>query len=80
VRFRRGAVDRLILAGIGLSALNASSTEDSFDDTLEVYAKALVANVAVSAEEGRTTLNQYRDVWRQTRDFVDRFTEAGIIP
>jgi PadR family transcriptional regulator PadR len=31
-------------------------------------------------EEGRTTLNQYRDVWRQTRDFVDRFTEAGIIP
>src|SRR5450759_3743952 len=31
-------------------------------------------------EEGRTTLNQYRDAWRQTRDFVDRFTEAGIIP
>ena len=43
----------LIVAGIGLSALNDRSTEDSFDDTLEVYAKALVANVAVSAEEGR---------------------------
>lgn len=28
-------------------------------------------------EEGRTTLSQYRDVWRQTRDFVDRFIEAG---
>ena len=31
-------------------------------------------------DQGRTTLNQYRDVWRQTRDFVDRFTEAGINP
>jgi PadR family transcriptional regulator PadR len=29
-------------------------------------------------DEGRTMLNQYRDVWRQTRDFVDRFIEAGI--
>jgi PadR family transcriptional regulator PadR len=29
-------------------------------------------------DEGRTTFNQYRDVWRQTRDFVDRFIEAGI--
>jgi signal transduction histidine kinase len=44
----------LIVAGIGLSALNAQSTEDNFDDTLELYAKALVANVA-SAEEGRPT-------------------------
>ena len=43
----------LIAAGIGLSALNASSTEDNFDDTLELYSKALVANVAVGAEEGR---------------------------
>jgi signal transduction histidine kinase len=41
----------LIVAGIGLSALNASSTEDNFDDTLELYSKALVANV-VSGEEG----------------------------
>ena len=31
-------------------------------------------------EEGRTMLRQYRDVWRQTRDFVDRFIEAGITP
>src|ERR1700733_13578034 len=31
-------------------------------------------------EEGRTMLEQYRDVWRQTRDFVDRFIEAGITP
>jgi PadR family transcriptional regulator PadR len=29
-------------------------------------------------DEGRTALNQYRDVWRQTRDFVDRFIEAGM--
>src|SRR5471032_1047493 len=28
--------------------------------------------------EGRATLSQYQDVWRQTRDFVDRFIEAGI--
>jgi len=44
----------LIVAGVGLSALNANSTEDNFDDTLELYSKALVANV-VSGEEGRTT-------------------------
>jgi PadR family transcriptional regulator PadR len=31
-------------------------------------------------EQGRTTLGQYRRVWRQTRDFVDRFIEAGITP
>jgi PadR family transcriptional regulator PadR len=31
-------------------------------------------------DEGRTMLNQYRGVWRQTRDFVDRFIEAGITP
>ena len=31
-------------------------------------------------EEGRAMLRQYRDVWRQTRDFVDRFIEAGITP
>ena len=42
----------LIVAGVGLSALNANSTEDNFDDTLELYSKALVANVAVSADEG----------------------------
>jgi signal transduction histidine kinase len=42
----------LVIAGVGLSALNARSAEDNFDDTLELYAKALVANVAVAAEEG----------------------------
>jgi len=31
-------------------------------------------------EEGRAMLAQYRGVWRQTRDFVDRFIEAGITP
>jgi PadR family transcriptional regulator, regulatory protein PadR len=31
-------------------------------------------------EEGRLMLEQYRRVWRQTRDFVDRFIEAGITP
>lgn len=31
-------------------------------------------------DEGRATLHQYRSVWRQTRDFVDRFIEAGITP
>jgi PadR family transcriptional regulator, regulatory protein PadR len=31
-------------------------------------------------EEGRLMLDQYRGVWRQTRDFVDRFIEAGINP
>ena len=45
----------LIVAGIGLSALNARSTEDNFDDTLELYSKALVATV-VSGEEGRTAV------------------------
>ena len=42
----------LIVAGIGLSALNAGSAEAGFDDTLELYLKALVANVAVQGEEG----------------------------
>src|SRR6202049_3394741 len=31
-------------------------------------------------EEGRAMLDQYRAVWRRTRDFVDRFIEAGIKP
>ena len=33
----------LILAGLGLSALNARWTEASFDEQLGVYVKALVA-------------------------------------
>jgi len=43
----------LVIAGLGLSALNARSDEANFDDTLGVYLKALVANVAVVGEEGR---------------------------
>ncbi|HEY3720251.1 MAG TPA: ATP-binding protein [Roseiarcus sp.] len=42
----------LIIAGLGLSALNARATESNFDDQLGVYLKALVANVAVAGEEG----------------------------
>ncbi len=40
----------LVIAGLGLSALNATATETNFDDTLGVYLKALVANVAVGEE------------------------------
>ncbi len=43
----------LIVAGVGLSALNSRSAETNFDDTLELYGKALVANVVAPAEEGR---------------------------
>jgi signal transduction histidine kinase len=42
----------LIIAGLGLSALNARSTEANFDEQLGVYLKALVANVAVTGDEG----------------------------
>ena len=40
----------LIIAGLGLSALNARWSETNFDDQLGVYLKALVANVAVAEE------------------------------
>jgi signal transduction histidine kinase len=43
----------LIVAGLGLSALNARSSEASFDEQLGVYLKALVANVAVVGDEAR---------------------------
>jgi signal transduction histidine kinase len=43
----------LALAGLGLSALNARWTEANFDDQLEVYLKALVANVAIPNEEAK---------------------------
>src|SRR5215831_14030803 len=43
----------LALAGLGLSALNARWTEANFDDQLGVDLKALVANVAISSEEGK---------------------------
>src|ERR1700684_680928 len=44
----------LALAGLGLSALNKQWTEANFDDQLGVYLKALVANVAVPNDEGKT--------------------------
>src|SRR5450755_495396 len=31
-------------------------------------------------DEGQRMLREYRDIWRQTRDFVDRFIEAGTHP
>jgi signal transduction histidine kinase len=43
----------LALAGLGLSALNKQWTEANFDETLGVYLKALVADVAVPSEEGK---------------------------
>ncbi len=41
----------LVLAGLGLSALNARWTEANFDDQLGVYLKALIANVAIANDE-----------------------------
>jgi signal transduction histidine kinase len=43
----------LIVAGLGLSAINARSAEAAFDERLGVYLKALVANVATGGEEAR---------------------------
>ena len=40
-----------MLAGLGLTALNARSTEANFDEQLGVYLKALVANVASTHDE-----------------------------
>ena len=31
-------------------------------------------------DEGQNMLREYRRIWRQTRDFVDRFIEAGTTP
>ena len=44
----------LIVAGLGLSALNARWSEANFDEQLGVYLKAMVADVAVSGDETRT--------------------------
>ena len=41
----------LMVAGLGLSALNKRWTEANFDDQLGVYLKALVANVAIPNDE-----------------------------
>jgi len=72
----------LILAGLGLSALNARSSEANFDEQLEVYLKALVANVAVVGEEARAAASPAIDpqfelafsgwYWQITRLDVDR--------
>ncbi len=43
----------LVLAGLGLSALNARWTEANFDNELGVYLKALVADLSVSTDEGK---------------------------
>src|SRR5271156_408139 len=43
----------LVLAGLGLSALNKRWTEANFDDQLGVYLKALVANVAIPNDEAK---------------------------
>ena len=44
----------LIVAGLGLSALNARSSEAGFDEQLNVYLKALVANVVVASDETKS--------------------------
>jgi signal transduction histidine kinase len=42
----------LLLAGVFLSALNRATSERAFDDRLNVYLRALVADVALSGEDG----------------------------
>jgi signal transduction histidine kinase len=49
----------LVVAGLGLSAVHARSTEAAFDEQLGVYLKALVANVASNGEEGLTGPGQF---------------------
>lgn len=44
----------LVLAGLGLSALNARWTEANFDDELGVYLKALVANLPAAGDEAKS--------------------------
>ncbi|HLH49369.1 MAG TPA: ATP-binding protein [Roseiarcus sp.] len=51
----------LLIAGIGLSAVNRRSTEASFDERLGVYLKALVVNVANSSDESRAGSAQLID-------------------
>ena len=31
-------------------------------------------------DEGRAVLAEWRSIWRQTRDFVDRFTDRASVP
>jgi len=54
----------LFVAGLGLTAIHARSTEAAFDEQLGVYLKALVANVAAASRNGSNTYGvtgQYRD-------------------
>lgn len=44
----------LLVAGLFLSALYRATAQDSFDDRLNVYLRSLVADVALSADEGGT--------------------------
>ncbi len=72
----------LVVAGLGLSALNARSSEASFDEQLGVYLKALVANVAVAGDEARAGASPVIDpqfelafsgwYWQITRLDVER--------
>ncbi|MGD0720793.1 MAG: ATP-binding protein [Roseiarcus sp.] len=49
----------LVVAGLGLSAVHARSTEAAFDEQLGVYLKALVANVATNGLEGLSGSGQF---------------------
>ena len=49
----------LVVAGLGLTAVHARSTEAAFDEQLGVYLKALVANVASNGEEGLSGPGQF---------------------
>jgi signal transduction histidine kinase len=49
----------LIVAGLGLTAVHARSTEAAFDEQLGVYLKALVANVASNGEEALSGPGQF---------------------
>lgn len=44
----------LLIAGIGLSALYRKAAESRFDERLDVYLRALVADMAAPSEENRT--------------------------
>ena len=51
----------LVVAGLGLTAIHARSTEAAFDEQLGVYLKALVANVAAAGDEAHGGPGQFID-------------------
>src|SRR5580704_5511822 len=51
----------LVVAGLGLTAVHARSTEAAFDEQLGVYLKALVANVASASDEAHNGPGQFID-------------------